>query len=47
MQVFVSLPESVGSKQEALQPMSAAGVNTGSGVHPLPVQERTAASLQV
>ena len=47
MQVFVSLPESVGSEQEALQPLSSGGVNTGSGVQPLPVRQRTAASLQV
>lgn len=42
VQVFGRLPD-----QEGAQPLSAAGVNTGSGVQPLPVQHRTAASLQV
>jgi len=42
MQVFGSLPD-----QQGAQPLSAAGVNTGSGVQPLPVRQRTAASVQV
>jgi len=42
MQVFGSLAD-----QQGAQPLSAAGVNTGSGVQPLPARQRTAASVQV
>lgn len=42
MQVFVDLPD-----QQGAQPLSSAVLNTGSGVQPLPVRQRTAASVQV
>ncbi len=42
MQVCGRLPD-----QEGTQPLSAAGMTTGSGVQPLPARQRTAASLQV
>ncbi len=42
MQVCGRLPD-----QEGAQPLSAAGMTTGSGVQPLPARQRTAASLQV